>query len=228
MRKIVFAAIVLLAISCGKDKNMEDILLIPTKAVLVFPENVSECVEGNILSDTQSEVTFQWTASKNTDHYVLELTDLISKNTQTFTTKATELPITIARGTPYSWLITAINGSKAQESDIWSFYNAGKSTEYFIPFPAENIAPVPATVIPSNQSTVTLEWRGNDLDGDILEYDIYFGDTDPPNIYQEKYKQTTLPDIPLTTGKRFYWKIVTRDSLRNESSSNIFNFEVGS
>jgi hypothetical protein len=156
------------------------------------------------------------------------LTDLISKNTKSYTTKTTELPITIKRGTPYSWQITSINDSKIQKSDLWSFYNAGESTEYFIPFPAENIAPAPATVIPSTQSTITLEWKGNDLDGDILEYDIYFDDTDPPTLYQEKHKQTTLPDIPLVTGKNFYWKIVTRDSLGNESSSDIFGFEVGS
>src|SRR5690606_1057240 len=229
MKKVVFTAILLLlTISCGKDNNMEEIQLVPTKAILVFPENNTECLEGSILSDTQSEVTFRWTASQNTEQYDLQLTNLISKSTKSFTTKNTELPITIERGTPYSWQIISISGPKTQESDLWSFYNAGESTEYFIPFPAENVSPAPATVYPSTQTGVTLEWNGNDLDGDILEYDIYFGDGNPPTIYQEKYKQTTLPDIPLVAGKSFYWKIVTRDSLGNESTSDIFSFEVGS
>jgi hypothetical protein len=226
MKKIVFTAIIILTLSCGNDDSIEKIQLNPSKAILLFPENSSECVEGSILSDTQSEVTFKWTASQNTDHYDLQLTNLVSKISESYTTNATELPITIARGVPYSWWITSINGAKTQESDIWSFYNAGDNTEYFIPFPAENIAPAPATLFPSTQSHVNLEWKGSDLDGDILEYDIYFGDSDPPAIYQEKYNETTLSNIPLVAGKSYYWKILTRDSLGNESISNIFSFEV--
>lgn len=226
MKKIVFTAIIVLTLSCGNDDNIEKIQLNPTKAILLFPENSTECVEGTILSDTQSEVTFKWTASQNTDHYDLQLTNLVSKISESYTTNATELPITLARGTPYSWGITSINGSKTQESDIWSFYNAGENTEYFIPFPAENIAPAPATLFPSTQGHVNLEWKGSDLDGDILEYDIYFGDSDPPAIYQENHKQTLLSNIPLVAGKSYYWKILTRDSLGNESISGLFSFEV--
>ena len=228
MKKIVLITLLAVFISCGSDNDMEKIQLIPTQAILIFPENISECIEGSILSDTQSEVTFQWTASQNTEHYDLQLTNLISKSTKSYTTKNTELPITIERGTPYSWQIISISGTKTQESDLWSFYNAGQNTEYFIPFPAENVSPVPATVYPSTQTSVTLEWNGNDLDGDILEYDIYFGDSDPPAIHQAKYKETSLANIPLVAGKSFYWKIVTRDSLGNESISDIFSFEVGS
>lgn len=229
MKRIVLIPILLLlSISCGSDNDLEKIQLIPTKVILVFPENNSECLEGNILSAAQSEVTFRWTASQNTEHYDLQLTNLNLNSTKSYSTTNTELPVTLERGTPYSWRITSINGLKTQESDTWSFYNAGDNTEYFIPFPAENIAPPSPTLYASTQSTVTLEWKGNDLDGDILEYDIYFGDTDPPTIYQEKYKQTTLPNIPLVAGKSYYWKVITRDSLGNESSSELFSFEVGS
>ena len=67
-----------------------------------------------------------------------------------------------------------------------------------------------------------------DLDGDILEYDVYFDDSDPPAIYRENHKQSTLSDVPLAAGKQYFWKIVTRDSLGNESTSGVFSFEVGS
>src|SRR5690606_8784892 len=139
------------------------------KAELLFPENISECVEGTIQSDTQSVVTFQWRASENTDNYDLVLTNLVSNVTDSYTTDNTELPVTLDRGIPYSWQITSVNGSGSQTSDTWSFYNAGESTEHFIPFPAANIAPAPATPFPSTQSSVSLEWEGNDLDGDILD-----------------------------------------------------------
>tara|TARA_R110002049_G_C9125672_1_gene558667 strand:- start:230 stop:922 length:693 start_codon:yes stop_codon:yes gene_type:complete len=229
MKTLIFPLLLLFVISnsCRKDNNLENNLeLNPTKTQLIFPDNVSECIEGSILSDTQSEVFFRWTSTENTDYYELHITNLVLSNTKTYSTEDTELPITIERGTPYSWYVSSKNNSATTISDLWSFYNSSNQTQYFIPFPAQNISPEIEVVLPSNQKLVTLEWDGNDLDSDILEYDLYFEDLNPPDIYQEKIKENSLGGVPISSGNTYYWKITTRDELGNESDSNIFVFEV--
>ena len=216
----------LLATSCSKDNNSKDLEVTPTQIQLIFPENISECIEGSITSATQSEVIFRWSPTENTKNYELNITNLILSASKTYSTENTELPITIDRGTPYSWYVASKNNLKTTVSDIWSFYNSGNQTEYFIPFPAQNISPKIGVVLPSNQNSVTLEWDGNDLDSDILEYDLYFDDRNPPDIYQEKIKENRITGLPISSANTYYWKITTRDELGNESASNIFVFEV--
>ncbi len=219
-------AIFILA-SCKKDNNLKDLIeLKPTKVQLIFPQNISECIEGSILSETHSEVTFRWEPSENTDNYELHITNLLLYSTETYSTTNTELGITIPRGTPYSWYVSSHNNSAKVTSDTWSFYNSGSKTEYFIPFPAQNSYPEMRDSLPFNQSSVTLEWVGHDLDSDILDYDVYFDTSSPPTLYLEKTNKNNLADIPIAPGTTYYWKITTRDSLGNESNSNIFVFEV--
>jgi len=39
--------------------------------------------------------------------------------------------------------------------------------------------------------------------------------------------ETRFDDIPIEAGKIYYWKIVTKDSVGNESTSEVFTFSVG-
>ena len=217
----------LLTTSCSKDNNSkENVEVTPTQIQLIFPENVSECIEGSIISATQSEVVFRWSSLENTDTYEVHVTNLFLSETRTYSTQNTQLPITIERGTPYTWYISSPNNPQSLPSDTWSFYNSGNQAEYYIPFPAQNIQPENGTILTANQNSVLLEWIGNDLDSDILEYDVYFDETTPPTLYQEKLNKNSISIISLTSGKKYYWRITTRDVLGNESNSNIFTFEV--
>ena len=217
----------LLTASCSKDNNSkENVKVTPTQIQLIFPENVSECIEGSIISATQSEVVFKWGQLENTDTYEVHITNILLSETRTYSTQNTQLPITIERGTPYSWYISSPNNPVSLPSDTWSFYNSGNQKEYYIPFPAQNIQPENGTILTPNQNSVILEWIGNDLDSDILEYDVYFGETTPPTLYQEKLNKNSISIVSLTSGKKYHWRITTRDALGNESNSNIFTFEV--
>lgn len=228
MKIVPFTILLLLLMaSCGNDDNLKNnIALNPSKAQLIFPENISECIEGSIISDTQSEVIFRWTPTENTEVYDLFITNLNLTATETYTTENTQLPITIERGTPYSWYVSSKNNSSTTISDVWSFYNAGNRMEYFIPFPAQNIYPESDHILPSNINSITLEWDAKDLDSDILEYDVYFDELNPPEIYREKTKENIMADVPISSGNTYYWKITTRDEVGNESDSTIFVFEV--
>jgi hypothetical protein len=217
----------LLTASCSKDNNSkENVEVTPSQIQLIFPENVSECIEGSIISATQSEVVFKWGPLENTDLYEVHITNLFLSETRTYSTQNTQLPITIQRGTPYSWYISSPNNPVSLPSDSWSFYNSGNQKEYFIPFPAQNIQPENGTILTPNQNSVILEWLGNDLDSDILEYDVYFDEKTPPTLYQEKFNENNITINTLISGKKYYWSITTRDVLGNESNSNIFTFDV--
>ena len=132
------------------------------------------------------------------------------------------------RGTPYQWSVNTIltDSQKSTSSDIEVFYNAGPGVQSFIPFPATAISPLDGEVLDSSVGTVTLRWEASDLDGDITEFDVYFGNENPPPIYSESLTSTSLQDIALNSSATYYWKVLTRDSQGNESNSKIFSFTI--
>ena len=226
IKGILFSLILVLS-SCGKDNDLSGLVLNPAAATLIFPENLTKCFEGNIISPTESEVTFRWNASDNTDIYELHVSNLLNGSTDIYQTKQTELAVIILRGVPYSWfVVSALNDTNnTATSQTWSFYNAGEAVVSYIPFQAEPISPLPGTVF-SNVSTISLSWQATDLDDDIISYDIYFGSSSPPEMYQADVTSASVQNIPVSPNAIYYWQISTKDEQGNESVSSIFDFEV--
>lgn len=200
----------------------------PSAATLIFPEDDTECNEGAILSDLESNVTFQWNASQNTDSYIVTLTNL--NNNASFNTSANsnEATITIARGTPYEWyVISSANGTNVTaESAKWRFYNEGPGVENYAPFPAEAVNPSRGATLTANTTSVTLEWSATDIDDDIVEFEVFFGlegDADIPSLGTTS--ETTF-DVTVVSGNIYKWLIVTFDSQGNTSGSEEFSFRV--
>ena len=74
---IFYTLLICLNYSCSKDNaDQKNINESPGMVTLIFPENNTECKEGTIISDTQSEVAFRWNPSKNADSYILEINNL--------------------------------------------------------------------------------------------------------------------------------------------------------
>lgn len=220
-----------LFISCGgsdggDDPDPDPVVPAPAAATLIFPENNSECTEGEILNETQSRVTFQWNASQNTDTYQVSLRNLNTNGTSVATSSTPEVDLTLIRGVPYEWFVTSrANGTTATaESPRWRFYNAGPGIENYAPFPAEAIAPTRGATLPT-ASEVTLRWSGNDIDGDIASYHVYFGTADPPPLFEEGLTETTL-DVTVASGQTYYWQVETEDSAGNRTNSELFVFQV--
>jgi len=224
MRNLLTLLLFIVTSACGLDQDLVDTLIVSEDVTLVFPENVSECTEGTIVSETQSEVVFQWTDNVLNKNYEVNLTNLISNTTEVFPTDSTALAITLDRGIPYSWFIADAASGNAR-SDVWTFYNAGPGIESFIPFPAEAIAPVTATTIETT-SSVNLIWNAVDLDDDSIAYDIYFGADENPALLQESVTDSFINDVPVSSGETYYWKITTKDFIGNESYSELFRFQV--
>jgi len=227
--------LVTLLISCGGDEGNDPepptpeppTIKNPEKAVLVFPVNNEECNTGTSVNETISRVEFKWSKSNNTTQYELHYLNLNTNSERYASTTATELKIEIDKNSPYKWWVVSKSNSTSEvaKSDEWKFYNSGDAAKSYAPFPAEVVAPSMGVSINSNK--ITLEWIGADVDNDIKEYEVFFGTTNPPT---EKIETTTtekLEDVSVSPNN-YYWRVLTRDGLGNTSTSEVFQFKIGS
>lgn len=228
---IVILCMLLGVLSCSKnnDSSSEEKQNVkPEAASLEFPLANSECVGGEIVNTSKSKITFKWRLAKNADEYELKLKNLETAATTGYKTANTELTITLDRGTAYSWYIISLNASSAEknQSEIWKFYNAGVGVSSYAPFPADDVEPVTGAEVAYRSDGITLKWSGNDVDNDILEYDIYLGETSTPVLYKENITTDNVENVSVNMNTRYYWKVKTIDKQGNVSYSDVFQFKV--
>ena len=199
----------------------------PMAATLTFPNNNQECNQGVDVNATQSSVTFTWVASANTDSYEVKLKNLDAGTTSSHSANTNELAITIKKGTPYSWYVVSRSTTSIEtaQSDTWKFYNAGDAVQSYTPFPAELVAPTMGANL-NGVTSVTLEWSGSDIDGDITGYEIYFETATPPMAQIGASQTATTIDATVAAGNVYYWRVVTTDAEGNNSQSEIFEFRI--
>ncbi|MGS0527689.1 hypothetical protein ACU8V7_23390 [Zobellia nedashkovskayae] len=174
----------------------------------------------------QSAITFQWQASENADSYEVIVKNLENGDTQKTESNSNESTITLNSNTPYEWfVVTKSNDSEtAPESATWKFYNAGEGVVNYAPFPAEALYPSRGGTISVNTSVV-LEWKGDDVDNDIVEFEVFFGTDAIPSDTIGATAQNTM-NINVASGQTYYWQVKTEDAIGNTSISEIFNFKV--
>ncbi|MEO1012268.1 MAG: hypothetical protein AAFX53_13245 [Bacteroidota bacterium] len=225
--KTVFSmvALILLVLGCGKDDPPKA----PEQALLVFPEQNSECTTGQSLSETISRVEFRWQASNYTDSYELRVTNLNTGNTQRAFVETTLASLSIAKGVPFSWEVVSRNDQvdTATASESWFFYNSGSQT-VFAPFPAEILEPeASAKVFMDSNNEVTLSWEGSDLDNDITGYEVYFGLENPPaGLAASPLATETELAVEVSEGTVYYWRVITMDDTGNTSDTGVLDFQV--
>lgn len=226
MKRIFQIAIVTLFLwSCGGDDTPPT----PEAANLVFPLENSECTTGVSISESQSQVTFEWQASANTDSYTLSAVNLNTNSPQTISTAATSASLSIAKGAPYSWTITSRNedSSEVATSETWLFYNAGSQTTY-APFPAQLVSPTSgSTVQKSIDNQIVLMWLGADVENDIDNFEILFSTSNPPTTSVGNIDSATMEfTVDVVSDTIYYWKVITTDMEGNISDSGVFEFRV--
>ncbi|WP_026753750.1 hypothetical protein [Sediminibacter sp. Hel_I_10] len=216
----------LMATSCSEDdENTAVAEVVPMAASLIYPENNTECNEGVVISDTETDVLFQWEEVPTAFSYVLQITNLNDGVSRNISTNSNEFLIRIFRGTPYSWSVKSLfNGTNdTSESDVWRFYNAGLPQETHPPFPAEVVYPQSGASI--DQGVVPLQWEASDIDNDIASYQILLDTTTPPST-EIGVTSNTQFEIEVSSGQVYYWKVLTTDGSGNISNSQIFQFSV--
>lgn len=213
-----------MVIGCSKDSAKP-----PSSAVLIFPQENSECTIGQNVNQTTRLVTFEWEASDNTDSYKLNVKNLNTNISQVVSTNKTSVDLPIKKGSPFSWSVTSENRSvqEVANSATWKFYNAGTETTY-APFPAEIISPEPgSSVFKDTNNEVTLEWSGSDVDSDIATYQVYFSTENPPETLVVSTANAVEDyDVSVVSGTIYYWSIVTVDQEGNTSNSGVYSFKA--
>jgi len=229
VKNLILILAVSLGISCGGDGNdempPEVILENPTAVLLNFPANNAECNEGTIISESRSNVIFKWVGAVINDSYTVYLKNLETDVTKNYNTTLEELSISILRGVPYSWwVVSKVSGnSKTEESEIWKFYNAGLPKESHPPFPAEVVSPVMGSTIESG--TIKLQWDSSDVDNDIASYTILLDTSETPTASRGTATTNSM-NVEVESGKVYYWKVISIDSVGNKSNSEIFQFKA--
>jgi len=229
MRKIalLFGGFILLLSSCAKDP----IPVEPGVASLISPANNETCLDGTSLNDTQSNVSFSWSAASNAISYEVIISNLQSQSSQTYTAPSNQTTIALTKAEPYSWIVKSIgeDGSTPSESEQWKFYLAGEGTINYAPFPSELISPRSgANITPDINNLVILNWNGSDVDGDLESFKVYLDQNDATTL------NTTIPfqnnnnsiAVEVENNATYYWKVVAIDANGNQSSSGVYAFRT--
>ena len=192
----------------------------PKSATLIFPENNKECTEGSVANedDLTSRITFQWNPAEDADSYTITVINLTNSNDQELADVSTVQV--------FEWFVTSkAKGTNATAtSAMWRFYNQGPGIENYAPFPAQAVSPARGATV--SGTTVTLSWNGEDVDGDIVDYEVFIDTSDDPTESQGITTSESLENFSVTSGMIYNWKVVTRDSAGNTSTSEIFQFRV--
>lgn len=201
----------------------------PGKSSLSAPANNEVCFEGDEVDESNSEVTFSWDASSDTDSYDLVITNQETNQSQTESgITSTSKAVTIANDTSYSWKIIskANDTSDTSTSDTWQFYLAGDGQENYAPFPATILGPTSGAAVDSTDGKITLSWEGNDPDeGDILSYTIYFDQLDGlQDPIEEDLSESSL-EVSVERGSTYYWRVKTSDG-KSSSFTLVYSFII--
>jgi hypothetical protein len=200
----------------------------PEAATLLAPTTNEVCAAGTVLSDSITRIKFSWTAVTDAESYDITIKNLLTGKSLTQGATTNSIEVAVKRNTPFSWFVTSktTKTTKTTDSETWKFYTTGPVQIFYTPFPAEAISPTIGQQITGNK--VSLRWKGTDVDNDISGYDVYFGTDANPPILQTKLAATTtsIADVSVVVGSKYFWRVVTKDAKGNSSSSEIFQFTV--
>ena len=229
MKKNVFliGGFIIILNSCAQDP----IPLEPGVASLLSPANNETCLDGTSLNDTQSNVSFSWSAASDAISYEVVISNLLTQSSQTYTPPSNQTIIALTKAEPYSWIVKSIGeeGSTPSESEQWKFYLAGDAVTNYAPFPSELISPRSgANITPDINNLVILNWNGSDVDADLESFEVYLDQNDGTtlNTTLDYQAQDTSIEVEVQNNTAYYWKIIAIDANGNQSSSGVYTFRT--
>jgi hypothetical protein len=228
MKKLFYTTFFFLLLACSAEEQSEETIdLLPGLFNLLYPENGSACLDGSIINDTQSKITFLWNASQNANEYEVEIINLNDNYSQKMLSKDRSLEVVLKHGEPYAWTVTAFVDDASITSKEWKFYLAGNGIVNYAPFPPELISPRPSARVNLNSNgQVMLNWTSSDVDGDLETYELYMDQNDGSTLIQTftEVENTIEIGIDADPDITYLWKVLAIDSDGNSSSSGVYSF----
>lgn len=223
---LVWLVVALIPGGCNRNEGPAN----PEPALLIFPENLSECTTGIDRGNTQSRVTLEWQAAANTFDYEVTVQNLSNPgDRRVLVTSETTQEVILSKGVAYSWSVLSRNEDESltARSEEWMFLNGGNLQSY-PPFPADLQAPLAGERLahPINSGQVSLRWSVRDLDNDITRVEVFFSDDEDPLLFETVTANSSSLSVPVNPDTRYYWRIRVEDSRGNSALSNIQDFYV--
>ena len=230
MKKIVFlfGGLFLITNGCSREDSLP---MDPGIALLLSPINEETCLDGESINDTQSNVDFSWSVASDALSYEIVVSNLLTQSTKTYVATTNQTTIALTKAEPYSWYVNSIGeeGSTPSQSESWKFYLAGEAIINYAPFPSELISPRSgANVTPDINNLVILNWSCSDVEGDLIQFEVYFDENDAStlNATVEYQQQDTSIKVEVKNNTTYYWKIIAIDANGNQSSSGVYAFRT--
>jgi len=198
----------------------------PSIPVQIYPTNNLVCIE--------NAIDFQWEPATDEEENVIRYEVQIatdnsfSEGLQSASTLDVHKSITLDRGQMYYWRMKATDTKDASSdySEVFNFYTEGDGIVNHLPFAPELTSPELNSV--QAGGSIELSWTATDGDvNDVLEYDVYFGQSNPPTekIATAITSNSVIVDDATTPGN-YYWKVVVRDDHGGTTVGQVWNFTV--
>lgn len=155
---------------CGPDPIPD-----PEATILLSPENLNNCSSASRVNDSERQVLFQWTKALFAESYELIVKNSVTQESFNINTTLFNESLILPGAATYQWFVRSKSSLTpvTKDSNSWQFYLEGNPNTSHLPFPAILLAPQDnATVSLSDGNSFLLKWEGNDLDGDIISYNL--------------------------------------------------------
>ncbi len=87
--------------------------------------------------------------------------------------------------------------------------------------------PVPADGALNQELDLTLTWKCDDPDGDLVLFDIYFGPENPPPLVQSKTLMKSFQVSGLKPNHTYYWRVKADDLKTDAVEGPLWSFTTG-
>ncbi len=224
---IVAFIFTLMLTGCGGGGNDDPVKPAPGVLTLSSPADNTACLKSSSSGLTAS-VVLSWSIASNADSYQIEIKNLNTQTTTTYSTNSLSYTASLAVNTPYSWNVVAVNTIGKATSPVWKFYLSGTAASNYAPFPADLTTPALDAIVNANGASavqVTFQWTGSDPDNDIASYTFYLDNINASTVAVASQTASVLTQN-LSSNKTYYWKVLTTDKVGNTSTSAVSSFQV--
>ena len=195
----------------------------PSTPTLISPINNENCSSGEVVSALESDVTFEWSSTKNTTSYQIEVVNLSNSiKTKISYLEETSKIIRIKRGHIYAWTVTSISPSI---SDNWRFYLKNNGDTNNPPFPIEPVSG--QTVELDSSEKIVIEWDTTDVDNDQLTFDFFLAKESSllnPDQINEGLTTKSI-ELTLESNQVYFWRVDVSDG-DNKTYSQVYSFRT--